>query len=179
MFGKILKRNSKHKLFVQNFFFSKIIPFLDNVKKYCRAVQATDNNKTWRMHVACLIPKAIGTHSKHVICFSTTNLVAQTLLNISLYVHYLCLNFSVKVNVKVSPCSRPHGSRGGVEVHLYSFMTSALDGGGWYSSLPGRLYPRKKTGTHCTGGWVGPRAGLERCGKSRSQRYSIPGPSSP
>jgi hypothetical protein len=113
MFGKILKRNSKHKLFVQNFFFSKIVPFLDNVKKYCTTVQDTDNNKTWRMHVACLIPKATGTHSKHVICFSTTNLVAQTLLNISLYMHCLCLDFPVKVNVKVSPCSRPHGPRWG------------------------------------------------------------------
>ena len=25
----------------------------------------------------------------------------------------------------------------------------------------------KKPGTHCTGSWVGPRAGLDRCGKSR------------
>ena len=30
-----------------------------------------------------------------------------------------------------------------------------------------------------TGGWVGPRAGLDRYGKSRSHRDSIPGPSSP
>jgi hypothetical protein len=41
------------------------------------------------------------------------------------------------------------------------------------------LYPREKPGTHCIGGWVGPRAGLDRCGKSRPQRDSIPGPSSP
>ena len=33
--------------------------------------------------------------------------------------------------------------------------------------------------THCTEGWVGPRAGLDRCGKSRPHRDSIPGPSSP
>ena len=32
---------------------------------------------------------------------------------------------------------------------------------------PAALYSRKTPGTHCTGGWVGPRAGLERCGKSR------------
>ena len=33
---------------------------------------------------------------------------------------------------------------------------------------PAALYPRERPGTHCTGGWVGPRAGLDRCGKSRS-----------
>jgi hypothetical protein len=32
---------------------------------------------------------------------------------------------------------------------------------------PAALYPRERPGTHCTGGWVGPWAGLARCGKSR------------
>ena len=27
--------------------------------------------------------------------------------------------------------------------------------------------PRERPGTHCTGGWVGPRAGLDRCRKFR------------
>jgi hypothetical protein len=38
--------------------------------------------------------------------------------------------------------------------------------------------PAGKTGTHCKEGWVGPRAGLDGCGKSRSLWDSIPGPSS-
>ena len=29
------------------------------------------------------------------------------------------------------------------------------------------LYLRKRVSTHCIGGWVGRRAGLDRCGKSR------------
>ena len=29
------------------------------------------------------------------------------------------------------------------------------------------LLPGKRPGTHCTGSWVGPRAGQNRCGKSR------------
>ena len=33
------------------------------------------------------------------------------------------------------------------------------------ASRPGRFLPRERSGTHCTGGWVGPRAGLDRCGK--------------
>jgi hypothetical protein len=39
--------------------------------------------------------------------------------------------------------------------------------------------PRERPGTHCTGGWVDPRAGLDVCEKSRPHRDSIPGPSSP
>jgi len=31
---------------------------------------------------------------------------------------------------------------------------------------PATLYPWERPGTHCTGGWVGPRAGLDRCEKS-------------
>jgi hypothetical protein len=44
---------------------------------------------------------------------------------------------------------------------------------------PSALPPGKRHGTHCTGGWVGPSAGLDECGKSRPHRNSIPGPSSP
>jgi hypothetical protein len=42
----------------------------------------------------------------------------------------------------------------------YSFST--LDGREWSASRPGRALPMEKDpGTHCTGGWVGPRAGLD------------------
>ena len=33
---------------------------------------------------------------------------------------------------------------------------------------PAVLPPGRRPGTHCIGGWVGPRAGLEGCGKPRS-----------
>jgi len=40
---------------------------------------------------------------------------------------------------------------------------------GWMiNARPRPLYPRERPGTHCIGGWVGPRAGLDDCGKSRS-----------
>jgi len=44
---------------------------------------------------------------------------------------------------------------------------------------PRPLFTRERLGTHCTGGWVDPRAGLDRCGKSRPNRDSMLGPSSP
>jgi hypothetical protein len=39
---------------------------------------------------------------------------------------------------------------------------------GWVVSATLRpLYSQERPGTHCTGGWVLPRAGLDGCGKSR------------
>jgi hypothetical protein len=41
----------------------------------------------------------------------------------------------------------------------YSSLISALDGGEWLAPSPAALYPQERPGgTHCTGGWVGPRA---------------------
>jgi len=59
------------------------------------------------------------------------------------------------------------------------YLTSALDGWWVVSATPRPLYPRERPGTHCVGGWVGLRAGLDRCGKSPPRRDSNPGPSSP
>ena len=51
---------------------------------------------------------------------------------------------------------------------------------GWVvSTTPRPLYPLERPGSHCTGGWVGPRAGMDGCGKSQLHRDSIPIPSSP
>jgi hypothetical protein len=48
---------------------------------------------------------------------------------------------------------------------------------GWVvnSTPPAALSPGKRPGTHCTGGWVGPRADLNGCGKSRPHKDSIAG----
>ena len=43
---------------------------------------------------------------------------------------------------------------------------------------PADLPPGKRAGSHYTGGWVGPRAGLDGCEKYCPYRDSIPGPSS-
>ena len=51
-------------------------------------------------------------------------------------------------------------------------------GVGGQRHAPAALPPGKRPDTHFAGGWVGLRAGLDGCGKSRSYRNSIPGPSS-
>jgi hypothetical protein len=50
---------------------------------------------------------------------------------------------------------------GGVDVLIHIFLTSALVGGEWSASRPGRFHP----GTHFIGGWVDPRAGLDNMEK--------------
>jgi hypothetical protein len=47
-------------------------------------------------------------------------------------------------------------------------------GVGGQRHIPATLRPCKWPVTHCKGGWVGPRAGLDRCTKYRSYRDSIP-----
>jgi hypothetical protein len=46
---------------------------------------------------------------------------------------------------------------GGVDVEIHIFLTSALAGGEWSASGPGRF----TLGTHWIGGLVDPRAGLD------------------
>jgi hypothetical protein len=70
----------------------------------------------------------------------------------------------------VSPLVRPRIGHEGLEGEKrYSStlsLTSALDGvGGQRHALA--TYSRERPRTHCTGGLVGPRAGLEGLGKSR------------
>jgi hypothetical protein len=67
------------------------------------------------------------------------------------------------------------GSRG-ISLPFHDHSTRRGEG---QRHAPAALYPRERPGTYCTGDWVGPRAGLDRCGKSRPHRDSIPGPSSP
>jgi len=57
-------------------------------------------------------------------------------------------------------------------------MTTALEGVRGHRHAPAGLYSRERPRTHCTGGWVGPRAGMDRWGKFLPQRDLMPEPSS-
>jgi len=41
------------------------------------------------------------------------------------------------------------------------------------NATPRLLYCRKRPSIHCIGGWVGPRAGLDWCGKSRPHQHKM------
>jgi hypothetical protein len=51
---------------------------------------------------------------------------------------------------------------GGVDVYIHIFLTSALVGGEWSGSRPGRFTAEERgAATSWLGGWVDPRAGLD------------------
>ena len=80
---------------------------------------------------------------------------------------------------KILPLNWPRRPWRGIRVEPYFFfnLDSRL---GWVVSATSRpLYPQERPGTHCIGGWVDPRAGLDGCGNSRPHWDSIPGPPSP
>ena len=70
--------------------------------------------------------------------------------------------------LRSSPQNRPRRPRGGAHLQLYSSFNLEARGGRWSTSESQPLYPRERPGTHCTGGWVGSRAGLDGCGKARA-----------
>jgi hypothetical protein len=50
----------------------------------------------------------------------------------------------------------------GVDIYIHIFLTSAVVGGEWSTSHPGRFIPGKELSlTHYIVGWVNPRAGLD------------------
>jgi hypothetical protein len=57
---------------------------------------------------------------------------------------------------------------GGVDVEIHIFLTSALVGE-WSASRPGRFTPD----THCVGGWVNGRAGLDDWRSESSWPYRV------
>ena len=80
---------------------------------------------------------------------------------------------------KVHPRTGHEGPEGEEVYSSTLSLISALDGVSGQSHAPAALTTGKRPGTHCIGGWVGPRAGLDRCGKSHPHRDSIHGSSNP
>jgi hypothetical protein len=93
-------------------------------------------------------------------------------------VHVLTYLWAILKYLKSKGKGHPRTGHEGPEGEYSSFNLDAR--WGWVVSATLRpLYPRERPVTHCMVGWVGPRAGVNRCGKSRRRRDSIPGSSSP
>jgi hypothetical protein len=84
---KICRENQNTPVVFSNLFpknRSRYAIMWDNMVEWGRAKLAI-----WRMHIACCIPKATNTHSEYVtlIAFPPQQWFAQTLLNVTLYIH--------------------------------------------------------------------------------------------
>jgi hypothetical protein len=64
---KVVEKIKRHTLSSITFLFRKSCHLWDNVAKYGRAGQATDDNRIRRMRVACWVTKAADTRSEYVI----------------------------------------------------------------------------------------------------------------
>ena len=83
------KSQNTHFIF-KFFFFQKSSRLWDNVEKYCRTREATDDNITWRMRIASWIMKATNTHSEYVMLLIFLCNSGYTMrLSVTLYVHSL------------------------------------------------------------------------------------------
>jgi hypothetical protein len=61
-----------------------------------------------------------------------------------------------------------------VDVYIHIFLISALIGGVWSASRPGRFTPGDRApGIHWNGGWVDPRAAPDHVEKRNF--YNLPG----
>jgi hypothetical protein len=75
------------------------------------------------------------------------------------------------VKVKI-PLTDPKAQRGGGRFIALLFLDLGARRDWVVSTTPRSLYSRERPGTHCIGSWVGPRANLDGCGKSRLHRDS-------
>jgi len=63
MFQRTAVQKMKTRILCLATFFPKVCHLRDNVEKYCRCGQATDDNITWHMCIPCWITKATETCS--------------------------------------------------------------------------------------------------------------------
>jgi hypothetical protein len=71
---------------------------------------------------------------------------------------------------KVLPRTGHEGPEGEYRYSSTLSLTLALDEVGGQLHAPAALPPGNRPGTHCIGGWLGPRTGLDGCGKCRPHR---------
>jgi hypothetical protein len=86
-----------------------------------------------------------------------------------------CMHFA---SVKVHPRTDYEGPEGEYRCTSTLSLTFALDEMDCQPHALAALAPGKRPSTYYIGGWAGPRAGVDACGKSRLHRDSTPGPSS-
>lgn len=68
-------------------------------------------------------------------------------------------------STEICLCDPPCRHTVGGGLWVYSFLTLALDWGGWSTPYPRRLIQGKRPASSYTESWMGPKASLEVCGE--------------
>jgi hypothetical protein len=126
--------------------FRKSCRLWDNVKKYGRARQATDDNIIRRMRFACWITKATDTIC-NTYCFSTAIIVTRTHLNVT-FIRILPVFFRLS------------------EVSIHALATLKSD----IQSVPRALSPQVKLLGHKADHW--PPSGVKVCNSSTHKMHA-------
>jgi hypothetical protein len=121
------------------------------------------NTATWVWNVSANLYN-MSVHPGYIYCEDREMKWAQWDFGRSLCRAVIVL--PAKAKVKLSLCfnwaPRHEGVLGEWRYSSNHSLTSALNGGEWSASRPGRFTPRERApGTHWIGGWVGPRAVLD------------------
>jgi hypothetical protein len=153
-----------------------------NANRYCNYVFVSALNKYKQEHSAFPL-NFTWNRDVNISYFKSTSLLNRlqtrsALVNfrevIRSYIVYF--NFSTKfklskVNLSLCFFNWAPSHEGILREYMYSFihsLTSAVDGGEWLVSCPGRFTPRERApGIHCIGGWVGSRIGLDAVAKRK------------
>jgi len=120
------------------FFFRKSCHLWDNVEKYCRAGQATDENMP---HANCILDAQGYKYTVRICntyCLPNKTMVAWTCLIVTLYVH--CLSYSF---LFLELGRRPHCKSGRA-----ACCSALLDWFGKLNNFLMALYPTFKTAVH-------------------------------
>ena len=95
--------------------------------------------------------------------FSVTQLQFAALGFVSYQNLYAILRHVQVKQIKMYPLTCSAGAEGRLRFRFYLFQTLALDAVGGQPHAPAALALGMRPGTNCTGGWVGPRAGMDSC----------------
>jgi hypothetical protein len=115
-----------------------------------------------------------GRLRRQVRCVTAVWLLCLHRFHFKCFLTYLELDSSrirIQVKVKLSLCLTKHHAMKTYWEWRYSSthsLTSALDGGEWSASHPGRFIPRERAArTHSIGGWVSPKSCLDTVSKGK------------
>jgi hypothetical protein len=99
---EIVEKMKTHILCSLTFFPRKLCRLWDNVKKYCRAGQATDGSIIRRMRIDCWITKATNRHSEYVILVAFPRQKWFRERAAMLHIYVLCLSCLLQLHLVAS-----------------------------------------------------------------------------